>query len=210
MQLVRLGMFQGHEMIDHPLAVVYAIDAHANTPASSAIELLQPHLRHSDDDGSISQAMASKTVLPFWHREFPRHFLVVVDAKKGALDAADLKERVAAVARAAVLAVGNADVVKVSTVTINSGSGTADEAGAQIKWQRFRHSPLTCPGRHKSVPCAGEPFQHVQMSQATTAAAGGWLSQGNLDEMSAAVNAIVRALPAHWKELLVPLFMSKN
>jgi hypothetical protein len=192
---MRLGMFQCHEMMDHPLAAVYAVDAHSDAPAASARKLLQPHLRHSDDDGSISQAMASKTVLPFWHRDFPRHFLVIVDAKKPALDAADLKERVEAVAREAALAIGNADVVKVSKITINSGSGTASEAGAQTKWSQFRHSPLTCPGRHKSVPCAGEPFQHVRMSQATAVAAGGWLSRANLDDMSSVVNTIVRALP---------------
>ena len=194
-QVVRLGMFQSYEMVDHPLAAVYAVSAHADTPATAAMELLQPHLRHSDDDGSISQAMASRTVVPFSHRDFPRHFLVVVDATKPPLAAGELKARVEALSRSAALSVGNPDVVRVSTVTINSGGGSRQDAGAQIQWQRHRHSTLSCPGRHRAVPCAGEPFAHVQMEQATASAQGGWLSQQNLDDVAAAVNAIVRAPP---------------
>lgn len=189
-------------MIDHPLAVVYAIDINAENCTQCALDLLQPHIKHSDSNGTISQAMASKTVFPIWHRDFPRHFVLVADAKQPLLSAAEVGKRAESVKKAVSQAIGNDTVVQVSSVCINSGSGSAEEAGAQIGWSSYRHSNLSCPGRHGVVPCAGEPFQHVQMEQATASARGGWLSKKNLEDLTTVVNTILRTLhlPCHCVE----------
>jgi hypothetical protein len=194
-QLSRLGMFQGHEMMDHPMAAVYAAAFHGCDTKQSVLDALIAHLKHSDDSSSFSQAMASKTVFPLWHRDFPRHFVVLVDARQGAAAADDVAKVVAAVSKAAAAAIGNEAMVKVSAVTINEGSGGTEEAGAKVAWSDFRHSNLSCPGRHRVVACAGEAFQHVQMEAASAGARGGWLSQQNLDDVTAVVNAILRARP---------------
>ena len=194
-QLARLGMFQSHEMIDHPLAAIYAVafTPEATAAATSAIALLQRHLKPSDDNSSYSQAMASKTVFPLWHPEFPRHFVVLVDTQQCTPSAAEIDACVAAVLKSATAAVGNDGVVRVSAVEVNGGTGSKGEAGTHVDWLRHRHSNLSCPGRHRVVACAGEAFQHVQMEQASARARGGWLTQQNLDDLVAFVSAFLRA-----------------
>ena len=197
MQLARLGMFQGHEMMDHPMAALYAISFHTDGGCARATtDLLQKHLKPSDDNSSFSQAMASKTAFPLWHPDFPRHFVIVIDAKQGAHEPSEVTRAVSAVQKAAATAVGSDGIVKVSAVVLNSGSGGADSAGAQVSWARFRHSSLSCPGRHRVVACAGESLQQIDMKRdegVSASVRGGWLTQRNLDDVMAVVNAFLRA-----------------
>ena len=196
-QLARLGMFQGHEMVDHPMAAIYAISFHADGGCAKATtDLLQKHLKPSDDNSSFSQAMASRTVFPLWHPDFPRHFVIVLDAKQGAHEPIEVTRAVAAVQKAAAAAVGSDGIVKVSAVVLNSDSGGANSAGAGVSWARFRHSSLSCPGRHRVVACAGEALQQIDLKRdegVTAPARGGWLSQKNLEDVTAVVNAFLRA-----------------
>ena len=193
LQLARLGMFQAHEMIDHPLAAVYAVAYHGSDTKQSAIDLLSAHLKPKDDNSSFSQAMASKTVFPLWHREFPRHFLIVIDVHRSKPTEEDVAKCIAAVSKAAAAAVGGEFMVKVSAVEVNGGTGEQTEAGAQVKWSAHRHSNLACPGRHRVVACAGEPFQHVSMDQASTKWRGSWLTEQNLADVTEVINVMLRA-----------------
>ena len=203
MQFIRTTLFQSHETLDHPLGIVYAVDAHASDCAAAAVDLLRPHLQPSADDPSIPPAMASASVLPFWDPDFPRHFVLVADVRQGALSSDHIKSQAEALVKAVNSAIPGGSMPRVSMLTLNSGSGSNDEAGAVVDWAKHIHSTL--PSMEESsesvFPSAGEPLERPGLDSEEGPARGCWLSTRNLDDTRALISTIIRALPYHHRQL---------
>jgi hypothetical protein len=104
LQFFRTMMFQPHESIDQPLCVVYAVDAMSESIGAAAVALLEPHLEQPDStlqhtaaapvpggtQPLVTQPLATQ---PLADREFPRHFVLVVDARRGSLTSEELKAK---------------------------------------------------------------------------------------------------------------------
>lgn len=204
-QFIRTTLFQSHETIDHPLGIVYAVSAHALDCAAVAVELLRPHLQPSADEPSVPPAMAKAAVLPFWDPDFPRHFVLVVDFQQGALTGEQIKSQAEALVKAVNTAVPGSGAPRISMLTLNSGTGNSDEAGAAVDWSKYIHSTLPSKGEHSEfvVPSAGEPLERPAWDSADGAAQGCWLSARNLDDTRALISNVIRALRN--LSLLLPL-----
>lgn len=194
LQFIRTTLFQSHETIDHPLAIIYAVDIHSADCTAAALDLLRPHLQPRTDDPSIPPAMAHAAVLPFWDPEFPRHFVLVADACRGALPSEQIKSKAESLIKAVNSAIPGASTPRVSVLTLNSGSGSEDEAGAAVEWATHMYSTL--PSRVENadsvVPSAGEPLERPSI-QGDTVARGCWLSARNLDDTRTLISTIIRA-----------------
>lgn len=86
-------MFQPHESIDHPLCVLYAIDALSTDISAAALELLRPHLQRPADPQPDGLPQTPPSVLKLWDRDFPRHFVLVVDTRRGSLSSDELQAK---------------------------------------------------------------------------------------------------------------------
>ena len=128
-------MFQGHEMVDHPMAAIYAISFHADGGCAKATtDLLQKHLQPSDDNSSFSQAMASKqseTVLTGSRAAAAGGFTTVhaMANTSPVADTAGVVEQVQALGDAA----GYVTVRPVGAVTVGLGGVQLAEIGAMAR-----------------------------------------------------------------------------
>lgn len=93
LQFSRALMFQPHESIDHPLCVLYAIDALSPDISAAALELLRPHLQRPENPQPDGLPQSPPSVLKLWDRDFPRHFVLVVDTRRGALSSEELQAK---------------------------------------------------------------------------------------------------------------------
>lgn len=194
LQFIRTAMFQGHETMDHPLAIVYAVDIHASDCTEAALDLLRPHLQPRSDDPRIPPAMASASVLPFWDPDFPRHFVLVADAKKGVPSSDQIKSKAEALIKAVNSAIPGGSTARVSMLTLNSGSGSTDEEGTSVDWDVHMHCTLPAKADNVDavVPSAGEPLQRPALPGDSNAR-GCWLSTKNLEDTRNLVSTIIRA-----------------
>lgn len=93
LQFSRTLMFQPHESIDHPLCVLYAIDALSEDISAAALELLKPHLQRPEEPQPSGLPQTSPSVQKLWDPDFPRHFVLVVDTRRGSLSSEELQAK---------------------------------------------------------------------------------------------------------------------
>lgn len=86
-------MFQPHESIDHPLCALYALDALSEDITAAALNLLKPHLERSNEPSPNGLPDTPPSVLKLWDPAFPRHFVLVVDTRRGSLSSEELQTK---------------------------------------------------------------------------------------------------------------------
>eukprot|EP00892_Ulva_mutabilis_P007845 jgi/Ulvmu1/5432/UM022_0227.1 len=193
-EFIRTTLFQSHETIDHPLGIIYALNAHAADCAAVAVELLRPHVQPSADEPCVPPAMATAAVLPFWDPDFPRHFVLVVDVLNGVLTSEQIKSQAEALFKAVNLLVPGGSAPRISLLTLNSGTGDSDEAGAAVDWVKHIHStlPSKADNTNSVVPSAGEPLERPALDAEGGSGRGCWLSSRNLDDTRAFISTVIR------------------
>jgi hypothetical protein len=192
---MRTMMFQSHEMMDHPLGIVYAIDALCVDISLAVLDIIAPHLDQATDNRALPRAMAQRAMMPFWDKDFPRHLVLVVDAQRGSLSGEELKAKAEAATKALIGAIPGANAPRTSALVINSGTGAADEAGTAVDWPAYRFCSLPSRGVSDAdtvVPTAGEPLEHPTFTLDDGPALGCWISQKNLDDAKTLVSSIIR------------------
>lgn len=196
LQFIRTTLFQSHETVDQPLAIIYAINIHSPEYIASALSLLRPHLHPRVDAFSIPPAMASAAAVPFWDPDFPRHFVLVADARDGGLASDEINSKADLLVKAVNSAIAGGSSPRVSVLTLNSGAGGKDEAGATVDWARHMNStlPSKADSTETVVPSAGEPLERPAVASEHGDARGCWLSMRNLDDTRTLISAVIRAL----------------
>ena len=183
MQFMRTLQFGTHEMMDSPLTIVYAIDA-SNADCNAVAETL---LSRSIMRAHEPPGMSHEVLYPFHDTTFPRHFVLVHNCADLTLDRETVEGKFEALQTGRLRNKGG-----FSLVTINRGSGTADEAGVELDWLENREATLRGQTNTGMLATGGEPLEWPD----ATAADGGlgcFLNKQDLRELTGLVQDILSA-----------------
>ena len=100
------------------------------------------------------------------------------------------------VAKAVEAALEGGSAPRVSALLVNGGSGTEEEAGAQVLWHTFEHCRLPSKGENDTGPVrpsAGEPLERPAFTKEDGPARGCWLSAKNLEDARTLISSVISA-----------------
>eukprot|EP00798_Chlamydomonas_sp_ICE-L_P000836 gene836-33567_t len=185
-EFLRMLAFGEHEMLDHPVASIWAIPADVNDPVSHLEALMQKSVLPP-----LMQAapLGSEVMFPSQDREFPKHVVLLLDVA-GSMDEIKSADNLAAVRKV----FGEAHC---SLLYINSATGERSARGASPDFfQGFQRNCIAGGG-------AGEPDARVTPPPTGL---GACLSVADLESVSSFVRDFVsRTLMPRLEERLYRL-----